>query len=200
MINLLPPTLKEQYVYGRRNTVLRRWAVALAFGLVGVCVVTFGGLFMMEKSILTYRDKVNDAKQVLADEKLDETRKHAEDITGSVKLAVDVLSKEVLFSKLISQIATVIPSNTNLTDLNIGKDQDSVEIKAIAADYTSATQLQVNLQDPANKIFSKADIQAITCSSGGGSNPRYPCSVTIKALFSKNNPFLFINKNGGQTP
>lgn len=197
MINLLPPELKQQYVYGRRNTVLRRWATALAFGLLGVVVVTFAGLFFMEKSIVTYRDQVGDSQQLLARQKLEPTREHAKEITSSVKLAVDVLSREILFSKLITQVAKVIPPNANLTDLNITKDQDSIEIKAISSDYTSATQLQVNLQDPANKIFSKADIQTITCGTNSN-DPRYPCAVTIKALFNANNPFLFINKGGAK--
>jgi len=134
---------------------------------------------------------------LLSQEKLDETRQHTKDITDSIKLSVNVLSKEVLFSKLITQIGKVTPSNTSLTDLNLGKDQTSLEIKAVSSDYTSATQLQVNLADPANKIFSKADIQTISCTSGT-TDPRYPCSVTIKALFNQNNPFLFINKNGAK--
>lgn len=195
MINLLPPELKQQYVYGRRNTVLRRWAFAMVFGLLGVSVVTFTGLFMMEKSITNYRAQVKDSTQVLSEQQLNQTRDNAKDITSSVKLAVDVLSKEIMFSKLITQIGKVTPSNDKLTDLDIGKDQASIDIKADSADYNSATQLQVNLQDPANQIFSKADIQTITCSATAN-DPRYPCSITIKALFSKNNPFLFINKNG----
>lgn len=194
MINLLPPDLKQQFIYGRRNTVLRQWAIALACGLLGVCVVTFAGLFIMEKSIVSYRGKVSGSQVVLKDEQLDATRAHAKDLTSSVKLAVDVLSKEVLFSKLITQIGSVTPPNTSLTDLNIGKDSDSMEIKAVAGDYISATQLQVNLTDPANKIFSKADIQSILC-GGANNDPKYPCSVTIKALFNKNNPYLFINKS-----
>ncbi|MDB5182140.1 MAG: hypothetical protein JWP13_903 [Candidatus Saccharibacteria bacterium] len=198
MINLLPPALKEQYVYGRRNTVLRHWAIALAFGLSGVIIVTYGGLFFMKQSIGSYESKVAASEKVLKEQNLEETRQHAKEITSSVKLAVDVLSREILFSQLLSQIAKVIPSNASLTDLNISKAQDSIEIKAISTDYTSATQLQVNLQDPANKIFSKADIQSISCSGSGASDPRYPCTVTIKALFNANNPFLFINKSGGQ--
>lgn len=195
MINLLPPDLKQQYVFGRRNTVLRRWAFAMVFGLLGVSVVTFAGLFMMEKSITNYRSQVKNSNQVLSEQQLDQTRNHAKDITASVKLAVDVLSKEIMFSKLITQIGKVTPSNAKLTDLNIGKDQSSIDIKALSADYTSATQLQVNLQDPANKIFSKADIQTISCGTNAN-DPKYPCSITIKALFNTNNPFLFINKNG----
>lgn len=196
MINLLPPELKQHYEYGRRNTVLRRWATALAFGLLGVCIVTFGGLFMMEKSIITYRKQVGDSNQSLTQQHLAQTRDQAKQVSGDIKLATDVLSKEVLFSKLLTQIAKVIPPRASLTDLNISKDQASIEIKAVAADYLSATQLQVNLQDPANQIFSKADIQTISCKNGTTTDTRYPCSVTIKALFNKNNQFLYINKDG----
>lgn len=190
MINLLPPDLKQQYVYGRRNVTLRRWAIALTCGLAGVVVVTLAGLFLIEQSVTDYKKQVAVSEQLLKEQKLEETREHAKSITSSVKLAVDVLSREILFSKLLTQIAKVIPPNTSLTDLSISKEQDSIEIKAVSSDYTSATQLQVNLQDPANQIFSKADIQTISC---GTADPRYPCSVTIKALFNETNPFLFIN-------
>lgn len=193
MINLLPPDIKEQYIYGRRNLTLRRWAIALGLGVGGVIVITFGGLFLMQKSILTYRKQVATSQQSLKDQQLDATRKHAAEISADIKLSVDVLSHEVLFSQLLSQIATVIPPNTSLTDLNISQTQGGIELKAVSADYTSATQLQVNLQDENNKIFSKADIQSITC--GNSNDPRYPCQVTIRALFSQNNPYLFINKS-----
>jgi Tfp pilus assembly protein PilN len=196
MINLLPPSLKEQYVFGRRNVSLRRWAVALTFGLAGVVVVTVGGMLLMQKSITNYQGQVAAAQDTLKKQDLEGTRAHAKTITDSIKLATDVLSKEILFSQLLTQVAKVIPSNANLTDLNISTDQTSIEVKAVAADYASATQLQVNLQDPANKIFSKADIQTISCS--GSQDSKYPCSVTLKALFSKNNPFLFINNGAAR--
>jgi Tfp pilus assembly protein PilN len=196
MINLLPTDLKEQYGYGRRNTTLRRWATALFFGLAGVLVVTFLGLFVMQQSIIKYRGQVSASQRSLEEQKLEETRAEAKDITESIKLATDVLSREVLFSQLLTQIAKVIPPNVSLTDLTISQAQSAIELKAVSADYTSATQLQVNLQDPANRIFSKADIQAISCNNP--TDPRYPCSVTIKALFSANNPYLFINKSGAK--
>jgi Tfp pilus assembly protein PilN len=194
MINLLPPELKDQYIYGRRNTVLRRWALAMGFGIAGVAVVTFTGLFFMEKSIVTYRGQVNATSQHLADENLEKTREHSKQVSADIKLATDVLSKEILFSKLLTQIAKVIPPRTSLTDLNISSDQTGLEIKALAADYLSAAQLQVNLQDPANPIFAKADIQTITC-GGQSADPKYQCTVTIKALFKQNNQFLYLNKD-----
>lgn len=197
MINLLPTELKEHYLYARRNSRLRRWAFAMLFGLVGVGLVGTAGMLYLQRSIDTYSARVIATENSLKEQKLEETRKKSEDITSSLKLAVDVLSREVLFSKLLTQIATVMPPNTSLTDLSISNTQGSLEIAAISSDYASATQLQVNLSDPDNKIFSKADIQTITCGTNT-TNPRYPCSVTIKALFADNNPFLFINKSGNK--
>jgi Tfp pilus assembly protein PilN len=196
VINLLPTDLREQYVYGRRNVALRRWAIALVFGLAGVVLVTFGGLLLMQKSITNYQAKVASADESLKKQDLEGTRNHANAISGSITLATGVLSQEILFSQLLTQIAKVIPPNDNLTDLSISTDQKSIEVKAVAASYASATQLQLNLQDPANKIFTKADIQTITCTASA--DPKYPCSVTIKALFSTNNPFLFINKKAAK--
>jgi Tfp pilus assembly protein PilN len=193
MINLLPPDLKDQYLYGRRNTSMRRWAVALTFGLVGVALVTVSGLFYMEQSIKNYSEQVSATDSLLQKQNLTQTKEQAQEITSNLKLAVDVLSKEVLFSKLLTQIGKVIPPNTNLTDLSISEVGGGIELSAVSADYNSATQLQVNLEDPDNRIFSKADIQNINCSTQSA-DPRYPCTVAIRALFSENNPYLFINK------
>lgn len=192
MINLLPSELKEQYIYGRRNSILRRWVFALLFALIGVGIVTTGGLLYMQHSIDTYSKRVLAAQDDLKLQRQDETRKHSDEITSSLKLVIQVLSREVLFSKLLTQIAMVTPPNTSLTDLSISNVEGSLDITAISSDYQSATQLQVNLEDPANKIFSKADIQNISCNPNA-IDPRYPCTVRIKALFTTDNPFLFIN-------
>lgn len=193
MINLLPPSLKDEYNYGRRNLTLRRYAITLAFGLLGVALLTGAGLFLMQQSINSNNKQLASTQKQLDDGKLDQTRKQAEDITGSLKLAVNVLSQEILFSKLLTQIGQVTPSNTILTDLSITQIGGGIDIKAKATDITSATQLQVNLSDPKNQIFSKADIQSISCTASS-SDPKYPCTVTLRALFNTNNPFLFINK------
>lgn len=193
MINLLPPSLKDEYNYGRRNLTLRRYAITLAFGLLGVALLTGAGLFLMQQSINSNNKQLASTQKQLDDGKLEQTRKQAEDITGSLKLAVNVLSQEILFSKLLTQIGQVTPSNTILTDLSITQIGGGIDIKAKATDITSATQLQVNLSDPKNQIFSKADIQSISCTASS-SDPKYPCTVTLRALFNTNNPFLFINK------
>jgi len=197
MINLLPPETKEEFHYGLRNTSLLRWVSAFIFALVGLGIIATYGLLTMQHSTEAL-NKQNDAAQaILAKDDLKGTEAQVKDITSNLKLVVQVLSKEVLFSKLLKQIATVTPPNTVLKGLDISQTTGAIDITADATDYQSATQVQVNLQDPANKIFSKADIVSISCSSSP-SDPSHPCTVQIRALFGPNNPYLFVNSK--ETP
>jgi len=193
MINLLPPDVKQNLVYGRRNTQLLHWAVIFVMSIAGVWVIVMGGLFYMQQSINDYTVQRTKNQADLSAQHLDTTQAQVKEISSSLKLGVQVLSREVLFSSLIKQIGAVIPPNASLTNLSITQTQGGMDLTAATTDYNTATQVEVNLQDPANKIFSKADLLSITCAGVNSTNPRYPCTVTIRAQFAKSNPFLFIN-------
>lgn len=195
MINLLPPEIKEEYIYGRRNITLRRYAITLGFGLIGTLCVVAAGLLVTQKSIDSSSTSIAQTQTDLKKQNIDGIKAQAQEITDNVKLAGNVLSREVLFSKLVTQIGAVTPKNIVLTNLSITQLGGAIDIKASATDINTATQLQVNLQDPANRIFTKADIQNISCTDPViiGGKP-YPCNISIRALFAKDNPFLFINK------
>lgn len=197
MINLLPPETKQDFLYGARNTTLLHWATAFVIGIVGLVLIATYGLVTIQRSTNSYANQVAIAEQQLAKQDLTGTEKQVKELSSDFKLVVQVLSKQVLFSKLLKQIATVIPSNTVLTGLNINQTSGGIDISAAAKDYETATQLQLNLQDPSNKIFSKADIVTINCTSTTQGNA-YPCTVQIRALFSNNNPYLFINSKGAK--
>jgi len=196
MINLLPSETKQAYQYARRNRTLVRWSTACLFTLIGGALLAGGGYLYLNRSIDSTTQQIASTNKQLQDQKLSSVQKQVTDISNNLKLAVQVLSQEVLFSKLLRQLASVTPSNASLTNLAITQAQGGVDITAQTANYDAATQLQVNLADPKNQIFSKADIVAITCSSNG-TNSKYPCTVTLRALFADNNPFLFINDQKG---
>lgn len=196
MINLLPPEVKSSYSYAHRNVKLRHWVVVFMIALVGLGGIATYGLLKLHQSTVHYQHEIATTEAALKKEKFTETQKKVQDISSSFKLVVQVLGKEVLFSQLLKQIAAIIPAKANLTGLNISQTQGAIDISAITPDYNTATQVQINLADPGNKIFSKADIVSITCTSGENQNPGYPCSVTIKALFATDNPYLFVNSKG----
>lgn len=193
MINLLPPVIKTNYSYARRNVILRKWVVMCALALVGLGLIATGGLLAIQSNINSYNNKIAASQALLKQENFAGTENQVQDISNSFKLVVKVLGNEVLFSQLLKQMAAAIPQGANLTGLTINQTQGAIDITADATNYNTATQVQVNLTDPNNKIFSKADIVSVSCGGAAVSDPKYPCTVDIKALFAKNNPFLFIN-------
>lgn len=199
MINLLPTTIKQDIAYGRRNQKLRRWIIASVAALAGVGVIVVGGLLYINQSINQYTDQLAIAKQSLESQNMEATQKRVSDISSNTKLATQVLSREILFSKLLPQIASALPPNTALSSLQIEGVQGGLQLDASAADFNAATQIQVNLQDPKNGVFEKADINDITCGDDSTEEERlYPCTVSIRALFGKNNSsFLYIAPTPG---
>lgn len=191
MINLLPPSIKQDIRYGRRNNKLIQLAATLGLVISGVIIIGISGVFYMNQSIHNYNDQIARAHESLKSQKIDDTQKSVEDISNNLKLTTQVLSREVLFSKLIQQIGAAMPSNTILTDLKIAKTDGGIDLTAIASDYNTATQVQVNLSDPSNKIFDKADILNTQCSNTP-TDSKYPCTVTLRARFGKDNTFTLI--------
>lgn len=196
MINLLPPEVKQDYRYASSNRRLVFWLLALVAAMFGVAFITGVGLFIMNNTANDYHERNIVAKARLAEDNHTGIKKQVTDISNNLKLMVTVLSKQVLFSEMLTQLGTITPSKVILTNLSISQTESAIDITAQAADYNAATQLQANLVDPNNKIFSKADIVSISCSSDTTSdkaNSAYPCTVSIRALQAEDNPFLFIN-------
>lgn len=197
MINLLPTGQKENITYARRNTVLRNWVIASLVAMAGIGIIVTGGFLYISMSTKAYQREVQLKKERLDAQKLDETQARLEGISSSTKLALTVLSRQIRFSSVLQQVGAVMPSGAVLQNLSVGKLDGGIDLQVIAKDYQTATQVQVNIQDSSNKLFDKADIVSITCASPTPEAPNpYPCQVSIRALFTKNNPFLFINKAG----
>jgi len=197
MINLLPPETKENYRYARRNRILVRWVITASMCLLIAALLVAGGYIYLNQSIKSTTKQIAATNQQLESENLTKVQSQVANISNNLKLVVQVLSKEILFSQLLQRLGSVTPDNAVLTNLNITQAQGGVEITAQTTNYNAATQLQLNLSDPKNQIFSKADIISITCQSGSNAGA-YPCTADIRALFATDNPFLFIHSKGGK--
>lgn len=205
MINLLPPDYIENIIYARRNAVLRKWMIALLFALFGSIAIVAGGYIYMTQTVKNQDKQVQSVWAELQQDDLDGTKKQLDDVSANLKLILQVLSREILFSSLMRQLGASLPANTALQQVQIDKISGGITLRAVAKDITSATQIQVNLEDPNNKIFDKADIESISCSGPDDiatptttttpTDSAYPCTVQLKALFSKNNPYVYIQSS-----
>jgi Tfp pilus assembly protein PilN len=196
VINLLPPDIKQSYRYAHRNVSLLRWVI-----ISGVCFFVIGligsyGWLTMRSAIATNNKEISTIQNNLKMSNLDETNKKIVEISDSFKLVEQVLSEEILFSQLLRQMATALPNGTYLSKLNIAtvSSGSALDVAVDATSYDAAAQVQLNLADPDNQIFARADIQNIACDDTSSTNPRYPCKITLRAQFADNNQFLFINQ------
>ncbi len=196
MINLLPPETKKSYHYALINDRLVVWIIALVIGMAGLGAIGTFGWVSLHRNITTNSQQVSTLTQKLTADHLNSVEQQVQTISNDFTLVVKVLSQEVLFSKLLTKMAAAMPSGASLTSLNVSNTTggSGLDITAEAANYADAAQVQVNLSDPSNGIFSKADIENINCNSGNTQNLAYPCQVKIRAQFATNNQFLFINQ------
>ena len=198
MINLLPPNVKEDILYARRNKKLLGWVLAILVSIIGILAIIGFGQIYLTQSVKSYASQIEEGQERLRIQKLDETQKRVGEISGNLKLVVQVLSREILFSKVLRQVGAAIPSGAILTELNIVKVEGGIDLTFEAKDYQTGSQILLNLQDSTNKIFDSADIEEIKCAAETPNGQTYPCQVSIRALFGDNSPYLFIND--GKTP
>lgn len=199
MINLLPTDYKLTLLYARRNTALRNWCATFVVVLVGAVLLVAGGYLYLQKEVNDQSKVLATAKQDLKAQDIDGTKARLDEISSNTKLILQVLQREVLFSKLLRQLGASLPPNTALTQIQIDELKGGLTLQAAAADINAATQLQVNLQDSNNKIFEKADIENINCAKPEpGTN--LPCTVQIRALFAAENPYVYIPSSQTTTP
>lgn len=196
MINLLPPTYKENIIYARRNKRLLNWVGALVGASLLIATIIGGGYVFMEQSIKNQSSQATTTKEQLKKDKIDETKARLDEISANTKLILQVLSREILFSSLLRQLGASLPAGTTLQSIQIDKVEGGITLKALARDVESATQIQVNLADPKNKIFEKADIEIINCAPDAAAGS-YPCTVQLRALFTKDNPYVYISNTSG---
>lgn len=198
MINLLPKDIKMSNSYGAKNRVLLRWLIAFVVGIVGIGIIILFGHYQLNRSIAAAEKQVAQSEQRLEVQNITDTQKQTEEIDSSIKLALQVLEKKILFSKLLQRIGAVMPEGTVLEGISLQELEGGLNLVARAESYQSATQVQVNISDATNDVFKTADILAIDCVDPQASetiNP-YPCTITLRALFNEDNPFLFINQSG----
>ncbi len=195
MINLLPPNAKESLVFAHHNTRIARLIIGLCIGLAGVLIVLGASLFYMQQEVNTYETSNKDGETVLKQQNEAATIAQVQDISNSLKLVVNVLSQEILFSKLLRQVGAQMPPNTVLQDLKLSNELDgALDLQVGAADYNSASQVQVNLVNSKDNLFDKADLIGVNCArSDTDADSSYPCQATLRAVFNKDNNFTMLD-------
>jgi Tfp pilus assembly protein PilN len=188
MVNLLPPDTKRQIRAARMNVTLYRYCLLIVF-----TALLLGGVFAVG-----FWSDGNDRR--LAEEAKAEsqtaaapyanTKSAAEAFAADLNTARTILGGNVSFSKLVLDIAAIVPRGVVLNNLALGttaKADTPIDISGRATSYDAAVALKNSLE--ASPIFEKVNIVNINQTDISGANvsdiaKNYPFAVSLKAVKS----------------
>lgn len=181
MINLLPPEAKNQIKFARRNSILIKWLGAIFVVMLLITAMNVFGQFYINQTANRLKETANVTDQRIKEENLEQYKNNLNSLSGDMKTAVQILKKQLLFSKVFPKIGTTLPSGAVLSNVTLNSTDTSLDLTILAKDQYTANQAFTNVKDSNNQLFSKTDLISIVC---GDSNPSYPCTAQVKALLN----------------
>lgn len=119
MINLLPPDHREYIEYGRKNRRIISWLSALLFGIVILFAVALVGRLTIQTAKNQAVSQKEATQAMIDDSNLGQIEKEYSDLVTGLSSARKVYEKQILYSRLIRKLATLLPPGTSLTTISL---------------------------------------------------------------------------------
>lgn len=187
MINLLPYEEKRQIRASRLNSVLMRYFVIMWLGGFFVAAVFGTSYFSLmntktsAESLLTENQNKSSAYSSV--------QQQASQINANLSAANNVLSQQILYSKVLMGIAQITPQGTIIDKLALSPSTfgTSISLQAYARSSDAALALKNAYQS--SSIFSNVSIQNLSGGGSGGSGGSpvagYPVSIVLNVTINK---------------
>ena len=160
MINLLPPGRVLNIRLARSNTILRRYVELIIVGslvlLAAILVARY--FFGVQNDNIQRTVDLNNAKIA----SLQPVQKQAEELSATVNTISGLLSRNVKFSDMLTQIGGIMPPGSVLTGLKFSLEdvEAPLVVSAQVDNEQKAAVLRNNLA--ASSLFEKAELKNIT--------------------------------------
>jgi Tfp pilus assembly protein PilN len=180
MINLLPKESKKQLRAAHTNVALARYLALLSAGIIFLilaCVVSYFILL----SISNTNEEAKENQQSTNDS-YNTAKAQFDQMAASMQTASGIMNKQVLFSNIITGLASALPLGVIVDNLTVSAESIStpITIKAYAVSDSSVSTLRTNLKSP---LFSSSEVQTMTNSQGNAVG--YPIAITITITINK---------------
>ncbi len=186
MINLLPYEEKRQIRASRLNSILMRYFVILWIGGFFVAAV-FGTSYVTLTMTKTSAESLLSQNQSKASA-YTSVQQQAAQINANIAAARNVLSQQILYSKVLTGIAQATPQGVIIDKLSLSPSTfgTAMSLQAYARNSDAALALKNAYQS--SPIFSNVSIQSLsggTSGSGSSPVPNYPVSITLNVTINK---------------
>ena len=181
MINLLPEFDKKQIRAGRINHLLVRYTIIMAAVLVLMFAEFVLTYFYMQYTKTIAEDAISDnqskSQEILA------KKQEVDTFRGNLSTAKQILDKQVDYSAITLEVASLIPKGVVLEQLTIDPATfgTATTLTAKAIDENAARELKNSLSN--SSYFSDVHFNTIARAEGGDSG--YPYTATLSLTFRK---------------
>jgi len=180
MINLLPTEDKRQIRAARVNIVLFRYVIIIVASFLflmlalGASYVILRGVKQSADTVLsTTSGQSQQNAQVVA---------QVQSLQSQVAQAKSSLSNQISYSKVLTNLASVLPSGVIVQTLTLTSTSfgTPTTVSFLAKTNAEATKLQSQLQS--SPYFSGVSLQSINTNNA---NPSYPVAATMTLAFNR---------------
>jgi len=181
MINLLATSRKSQIIAARVNLILVRYIGIILLALIFMSATLFISYTVLRSTLESAQARV-EASDVKADV-YSQTSQQVAALSAQLSEAKTVLSQDVHYSRILTQIGQLIPAGVVLNSLDITESSINgipLTIKAYARSTSEATRLQTQLQS--SPLFTQVSLQD-TASTGGIDG--YPAVITLSVSLNR---------------
>jgi Tfp pilus assembly protein PilN len=190
MINLLPPKVKENHLYGRRNVALLSYSATLLATAMLTAGIMYGSLQFIGSDESDLTEEIKSAQTDIT--ALEAQIKPIESVATRLETAKKIADQSVSFSELIPKIGAVLPNGVVLNALSLtGGATDPLQLDVDMTNANLAAVMIRNLVE--SDLFEAADIASLTPKAtseeegdnDSGSTPSpYQFNASITASFT----------------
>ena len=182
MINLLPGSAKSELRAAHGNVTLLKYIFALGLGIAFLCFISVGVYFILMDIKATANNAVDINQQKSSS--YGNAQSQAATLRDSLSDAKNILDNEVRYSKLLTSIASLMPTGTAIDSLNLNATlfdaPTTLSIYAKSIDVVS--KLKDNFQS--SNLFTNVSFQSIANSSQGQASD-YPITAVVNLTIRK---------------
>ena len=191
MINLLAPESQKRFRAARLNLKLRSYIFILLATLLGVVGIFGAGYYLTLSERAIAERKLQDYQQQTAS--YQGVRNEAKAFADNLKIAKSILSQEIVYSDLVTQIAQTLPSSAVLTALNVDATTIAKPMVLSGRVKTKNDALVLKSTLEASPLFENVSINNVT-DAPEFDNPSstqnriirsFPVTVTVSVTLSK---------------
>ena len=172
MINLLPPTIKEEMRYSRYNALLVHYlTLSVGIGIVAIATL-IGGRYYLDGRVSATERQIADTQTTI--DQQGQLQADAKKISSRIASIEAIQKNQAHFSQLLIDLSNSMPKGTVISSIGLtGDDKKPVKLTVFALDYNSAVAFRDSIVQ--SKRVSGADIQLIQANT----DSKYTVEITF---------------------